>query len=120
MECYLNGKLIQSVDVLDLHIPMLFTAAARDEKTGEIILKVVNPGSDVCDGKIKLTGVEHLQPTGKVTILSGNLTDENTLDKPSVVAPKTTDLTDVKADYDYAFQPHSMTVLRLATTPAKN
>ena len=120
MQCYLDGELIQSADVLDHHVPTLFTTAARDEQTGEIILKVVNPGDDVCDSKIKLTGVEHLQPTGKVTILSGNLTDENTLDKPSVVVPKTADLTGVKADFDYAFQPRSMTVLRLATRPAKN
>jgi alpha-L-arabinofuranosidase len=115
MECYLDGKLVQSADVLHHHVPSLFTSAARDDKTGETILKVVNPGSESTDATIKLSGIDDVQQTGQATVLTGNLTDENSLDKPNTVVPKTQALTGIKPEFKYNFQPHSITVLRLGT-----
>lgn len=120
MECYLDGRLVQSSEVLPRRVPALFTSATRDDATGETILKVVNPGDSSSEATIQLNGVSRVQPTGWATILSGERADENPVGKPAAVAPKRSIVTGVKPEFSYTFQPRSLTVLRLATQPSAN
>ncbi len=115
MDCYLDGKLIQSAEVLHHRVPALFTSATRDEKNGETILKVVNPGNAPGDATIKLQGAGRVDAQGTVTTLTGNLTDENSFDKPTTVVPVTEKFFGAASEFRYTFQPRSMTVLRLGT-----
>jgi alpha-L-arabinofuranosidase len=114
IECYLDGKLIQTAEVLRHRVPTLFTSATRDEKTGETILKVVNPGDQPTRATIKINGVSSLAPTGRATILTGKNADENTFQNPRTITPITTTVNGVKPQFGYIFQPRSITVLRLA------
>ena len=89
MDCYLDGQLIQSAQILDRHVPSLFTSATRDEKTGDIILKVVNPGDQALRAGITLNGASDLASSGQATVLTGNLTDaEDSLDTPHRILPR--------------------------------
>ncbi len=116
MECYRDGKLVESANVLHHRVPTLFTSASRDDATRETIVKVVNPGSNLVEATIKLSGIKSIK-SGLTTVLSGNPTDENTLDQPEVVAPKSDTLGGQKPEFNYTFQPNSVTVLRLQTAP---
>ena len=118
MDCYLDGKLVQSAEVLHHHVPTLFTSAVRDDKTGETILKVVNPANQPAAANIQLRGAPRVQPTAQATVLTGNLADENTFEKPNQVMPKTTSISGIRPEFKYSFPAHSITVLRLGTSAA--
>jgi alpha-L-arabinofuranosidase len=118
IECFLDGKLLQSAQLRDRQIPSLFTSATRDEKTGEIILKVVNPGNQTTQANIKLSGIQSVEPVGKAITLAGNPADEDSFESPARVVPADTSIAGVAPEFGYTFEPHSMTVLRLAAKPS--
>jgi len=120
MECFLDGRLVQSAEVLPRRVPALFTSAVRDEKSGDMILKVVNPGDSASDVTIKLNGAGRLQPIGWATILAGAFIDENPVGKPASVVPRESMVSGVQAEFGYTFQPRSLTVLRLSAPPSAN
>ena len=113
MDCYLDGQLIQSASVLHRRVPELFTSATRDEATGEIILKVVNPTSRATQEAIQLRGVPGVEPIGRALILSGDLADENSFADPTHIAPSTQSVADLQPEFTYTFKSHSLTILRL-------
>lgn len=115
MECYLDGKLIQSAEVLHHRVPGLFTSATKDEKTGETILKVVNPGTAPAATTIKLQGANNIASTAKALVMTANLADENSFEKPNAVVPQATTISGVKSEFSYTFKPHSVNVIRLGT-----
>jgi alpha-L-arabinofuranosidase len=115
IECFLDGKLIHSAAILHRQVPSLFTSATRDARTGQTILKVVNPGDRPTDATIQLAGAARVQSTGKAIVLAGDLMAENSFDKPATVVPVAVPLTDVASEFRHTFQPHSFTILRLGT-----
>lgn len=111
IRCYLDGKLIH--DIME-RAPSLFHAlAGRVDKTGEIILKAVNAGATPQKTEVTLDGIREIAPKGKVTTLSGQEMDENSLDQPTKVAPVTTTVGGLSTRFKFQFAPHSVTVLRL-------
>lgn len=98
-------------------IQTLYASATRDNHAGEIILKVVNPGSET-PAQIQLAGAARVEPTATVITLSGaKLTDVNTLDEPEKIAPVESRQDFAAAKFSYHFPPQSLTVLRLQTQP---
>ncbi len=95
--------------------PGLYVTSSRDDKSGDIILKVVNSAPQTTTARLKIEG--GLRPIrGSESVLTGEkLTDENTLTEPKKLVPVKTSLKDVGASFDYTFQPYSLTVLRLRT-----
>jgi alpha-L-arabinofuranosidase len=92
----------------------LFASAVRDDKSNDIILKVVNAASQEAPADIHLTGLVSGAGNAQATILTGeNLADENSFDDPRKIAPRTTPIGPVKAIFNYAFRPNSLTVLRI-------
>ncbi len=81
MDCYLDGKFMQSAEVLHHRVPTMFTSATRDDKTGETILKVVNPGKEAAAATVLLQGGPHVQAGGLTIVLTGNPADDNTFRK---------------------------------------
>jgi alpha-L-arabinofuranosidase len=114
MDCYLDGRLLQSSTILDRKVPALFTSATRDDASGEIILKVVNPGAASEQATINLSGIKNVEPVGKVITLTGNNADEDSLETPTRDVPSAGIVAGVAPEFSYLFKPHSMTVLRLA------
>ncbi len=119
IKCYIDDKLI--IDQTDTIAPApspLFTMASRDDKSGDVILKVVNVSKDPIDTAINLNGVKGLQSTGKAIVLtSDNPGDQNTIDDPKKVFPQEEKITDAAASFHRVFPALSVTIIRLATTP---
>jgi len=117
VSCYLDGKLSQSAKLpLPWRAPGVFAGGGRDERTGDIIVKAVNPAATAVAATIRITGAEELQPLARVTTLSGSgPADENTLDEPGRVVPVGSVFNGVAPEFRYTLKPYSLTVLRLAT-----
>ena len=96
--------------------PTLFASATRDDKSGEIILKVVNVATTPASVDIQVPGIAKLAPTATLITLTGErLTDENSLTEPKKVAPVQSSLSGVSPAFTCVFKPISMTVVRLGT-----
>ena len=94
--------------------PRLYVSAAREEKSGEVIVKVVNATSKAIPASLDLGGMTKVSRRGTATVLtSGDLQIENTLDQPRRIAPKEVPLANLAQRFDYEFSPNSLTVLRV-------
>jgi alpha-L-arabinofuranosidase len=95
----------------------VFASAARDAATGDVIVKLVNPGPAARDVKLLLNGVT---PTagGRRIVLTGDPSAENSVQRPTVVAPREEALTQIAADHVEKLGPHSLTILRVPTGAA--
>jgi len=114
LDCYLDGKLVQSAEVLPPQVQCLYASAVRDEKAGEVILKVVNPGDDPCMTGIQLSGVAGIAPEIMAIVLTGaGLGAENSFEHPLAVAPVESRFNVSGPRFDHRFPQHSMTVLRI-------
>ena len=97
--------------------PLQFFAAGRDEQTGEVIIKVVNADTKPYRTKIQLNGAQTVNPTGKViTLQAQTAEDENTLDEPRRICPQTSIFRKFSKQFNYKFEPLSLTILRVKVT----
>jgi alpha-L-arabinofuranosidase len=94
--------------------PTLFASATRDEKAGEIILKVVNVSTNPVEAGLRFDGVAQASANGTETVLTAaSLNDENSLENPDRVAPRTRKATVTVPDSSHIFPAISLTVLRV-------
>jgi len=112
VRCYLDGQLVHELDSPPLKA--LFASATHDNKTSDLILKVVNVSANPLDTDVNLHGVRNLTNSGKAIVLAANSPeDENSLDDPRKVSPKT-DTFGFRGDrLHWMFPANSVTVLRL-------
>ena len=87
--------------------------ATRDNKTGEIILKLVNPQTNAVSLNIEIKGVTSLGSDGSAITLAGNPEDTNSISDPKKIVPMTTTLRRLKPSFVYEMRPHSIVVLKL-------
>ena len=104
---------LNGVTRLPSGIESVYASATHDGATGEIILKLVNPGATPQKIRLLLDGVHNVLPTATETVLSGNPDDENSMTQPGKVAPVQTEIQGAGANFSCAFAPYSMTVLRI-------
>ena len=98
---------------LDEKSGKLFANAVYDEAAGEIILKVVNSGEAETTVQVNLAGAGQVATEATATVLSGKLTDENTVGETDKVAPVISKITLPGKSFPHAFPAHSFTVLRI-------
>ena len=114
---YLDGKLIQEVSATNLNTKNLLASASLDNKTGDIILKVVNSAATPVKSDIELNGATSLTGTGSVAVLtSASPLDENTLELPTKVSPSTENVKFSGTTISRNFPANSLTIIRLNTT----
>jgi alpha-L-arabinofuranosidase len=114
---YLDGKLVQEVSDTRANVKSLCASAARDDKSGDIVLKIVNAGSQRVKTQISLKGAGALAPKAKATVLtSASPLDENTLDQPTKVTPRTEMLSLSGASLTRSFAGNSLTIIRVGTS----
>ena len=114
VRCYLDDKLVFNFE--DKGLPTLAATAGRVDKTGEVIVKVVNGGDTARPLQINLDGIANVQPTAQVTVMAGDsLEAENSLAQPTRIAPITTTLTGIAPHFVYSAPPRSVSILRLKT-----
>jgi len=111
---YLDSTLLQEVGDVRTAAKSLCASAARDENSGDIILKVVNASSESIQTQIDLRGAGKLSGSGKVILLtSKNPLDENTLEEPTKVSPKTESLSISGNTLTRSFPGNSLTIIRI-------
>jgi alpha-L-arabinofuranosidase len=92
----------------------LFTSASFDERTGEVILKIVNPEARSRDVRIKLADATKVNQSARSFILANaDLKAENTADEPTKVAPVEQQFAVLSGEFTYKLTPNSLTVLRI-------
>lgn len=111
VKAFLDGKLI-----FDESLPRIDTVLAisgRDEKTSEIVVKLLNTGSAPADIDLDLRGAQ--ASGGRVTTLgSDDDKVENSFTSPRRIAPVTSFVQGAVALHPH-LSPHSLTILRLKT-----
>jgi alpha-L-arabinofuranosidase len=117
VKCYLDGRLVHDVDYEDNgEISALCACASHDNKSGDVIVKVVNASALPLDTELDLAGAKNLTGTGTAIVLtSEKATDENSLENPTKVSPKTETVNFSGATLKRSLPGNSFTVLRLQT-----
>ena len=97
----------------------IYAVANRMDESGDIILKVVNTLAEAQTMEIVLKGMTdvktEVKKDGTVWVLSGELTDVNTIDEPEKVVPKQVEIHDAGATFTHEFPGRSVSVIRLKT-----
>jgi len=117
VKCWLDGKLIHDVNYDSAgKLMSLYATSATDDKTGDIIVKVVNASTTPLEKELDLSGTKNLTGAGTATVLTSESgTDENTIENPTKVSPKTENVSFSGTSLKRAFPGNSFTVLRLKT-----
>ncbi len=66
----------------------LFASSVFDSQTGEVIVKVVNTSKQAQPVTISLTGMKGERTAETITLCHNGMDDENTLDQPEKITPK--------------------------------
>ncbi|MCX6895321.1 MAG: alpha-L-arabinofuranosidase, partial [Verrucomicrobia bacterium] len=116
VKCWLDGQLLHDVNYEPGgKITSLYAVAATDEKSGDFIVKVVNANAKPLETELNLAGAKKLSGKGTATVLtSENGADENSLEHPTKVSPKTESVSFSGNSLKRTFPGNSLTVLRLS------
>jgi alpha-L-arabinofuranosidase len=113
VQCYLDGKEIQSAQIPDSLGSSVYGTAGRTA-SGDIIVRLVNASPIKRSVSIDLAGANARQFAAVATQLSSNnLDDENTLAEPTRVAPVEIKMPSVGGKFHYELVGNSFTVLKL-------
>jgi alpha-L-arabinofuranosidase len=113
IKCFLDNKLITEATDEVKPVAPLYACASRELKTGEVIVKVVNVSAGPQNLTLDLQGAADVDSSAKAIELSGERTDENTLDAPTKIVPVMKKIKDVAAQFTYTFPANSFTILRV-------
>jgi alpha-L-arabinofuranosidase len=114
VECYLDGQKKESAEVLHRKVPGLFASAVRDDRTGETVLKVVNPGDKAERVAVAVAGGAAAS-RGRLTVFGGENAQEDTFENPRATAPKEMEIGGIGKAFEHVFPARSMSVLRVRT-----
>ncbi|MGM9550911.1 MAG: family 43 glycosylhydrolase [Clostridia bacterium] len=116
MYCYLNGELIQSAFINKTEGPV-YSSVSVDEKSGDIIVKLVNSSETKADVNVKIENAEYIAPLCDEYVLTGNAKgDRNSLANPENVREVKGIFTGASDNFTYEMTGLSFVVLRLHTT----
>jgi alpha-N-arabinofuranosidase len=92
----------------------MFASSSLDETTGDVILKVINAVETPQQVEISLEGAPKLGNTARMEVLTGGLTDVNSVSEPMKVAPKSSTIA-ASAKFVREFPGNTVTVIRFST-----
>jgi alpha-N-arabinofuranosidase len=92
----------------------LASSCVTDGKSGDIIIKLVNAGTEPKATKIDLNRFQKFLPTAELTILAGPASAENTFDNPKQIMPVVSAI-QVAKTFNYTIPAMSLTVIRIKT-----
>jgi alpha-N-arabinofuranosidase len=95
----------------------LFASAARDDATGDVIVKLVNPGPAARDVRVTLSGVTPAAG-GRRIVLTGDPAAENSIQRPVVIVPREEAVAQFSAGHVEPVGAHSFVILRIPTRAA--
>ncbi len=92
----------------------LAASCVQDKRTGDIILKLVNAGSNNAKMKADLTRFKNINVNAELERLTGSPDDENTLDNPDHIKSIRSSFKAARV-FEYVAPPMSLTVIRIKT-----
>lgn len=112
IRCLLDGKVVKEFDCQP--VQKFMANSGYDEKTGEVIIKVVNSYSDTVKTTLNLTGLKTISPAGQVlTFKAKSLYEKNSFENPLNIIPVPGTFNGAGSSFSYEFPPCSLTVLRI-------
>lgn len=112
IELFIDGKL--TLTHTPSSHPMQFISAGYDEKSGEIIVKIVNADEKPYKTDIKIDGAKKIAPSGKIISLSAKSgSDENSFEEPLKISPIESKYNNFGKSFNYEFPPFSYTIFRI-------
>ncbi len=93
----------------------LYTSGSLDERTHEVIVKVVNYAPTARAAEIRLNGFNPSGTTKVTTLESADLKAENSFDHPTAVSPVSSTLDVKSGTIRVQLRPYSVTVYRIPT-----
>lgn len=111
--CNIDFDTILQVDADGINFGPLYWVAGSNKEKNQIYVKAVNVGGDEQSVSFNFKGL-NVKKNGEAHIVAGQPDDENTIDSPDTIQPKTSKFkTSNKSSLDYTFEPYSATVLVL-------
>ncbi|KZM36273.1 alpha-L-arabinofuranosidase C-terminal domain-containing protein [Oerskovia enterophila] len=110
IELYLDGQLQISYE--QPAAKSLYQVVTRDEESGDLVVKVVNPTATAADTAVTVAGQE-IAAQATVTEMVGAPTDTNTKANPRAIVPVERTWDGASNAFDYTFPAYSVTFLRL-------
>jgi alpha-L-arabinofuranosidase len=90
VKCWLDGRLVHDLDKPRNVTQGIYASATRDSASKDIIVKVVNTTPAPTETEINFAGAGRLAASAPAVVLtSASARDENTLEDPTKVSPKT-------------------------------
>lgn len=103
---YISSKIKLSDNRQDVK-KRIATSIVKDNKTGDIIIKLVNILPVKVNTEIDLTGINLSKRTAIKTVLSGNLDDRNAKPEQNIIT--------INDQFDYEMPAYSFTIIRVNT-----
>ncbi len=91
----------------------MFAAASRDNKTGDLILKIVNAMPQAAMLDINIDGASAVEHTGMLEVMSGKAGDVNSIYKQDRIIPRRVAVQFPGPRFSHVFPACSISVLRL-------
>jgi alpha-L-arabinofuranosidase len=112
VKCYLDGKLVQ--EATRRIAPTLYAVAGRDDETNELIVTVVNAGSQEVEAIIELRGLQSVASEASVVVLtSPHPDDENSNAEPDKVVPREERVKVPGPEFSRSLPANSVTLMRV-------
>ncbi|MEN9443689.1 MAG: hypothetical protein RIS47_579, partial [Bacteroidota bacterium] len=113
VSAFLDGKLIHKAAHPKKVVPQVYASAGGTDN-GEIIVKVVNATEIPKTSVVRLKGVTSVENVAKVyTLTHTDRLAENSVANPENVAPKESSFNKASSEFEYTFEPRSVTVIRI-------
>jgi len=112
VRCYLDGQLTN--ESIIPRLDNIFAIAGRDEKKGEIVIKVVNTCPEIVTTDININGAQIASTGDLILLTSENPNDENSFENPTKISPKTAKIP-VGNSFKHSFPPYSLSIIRIKT-----
>lgn len=108
---YFDGNKVLSHENAPLN--RKFYLAGYDEKSGDVIVKVVNASDEPCLAEINLNGGDVEKEGRVITLSAASKLEENSFEDPFKISPKETEYNKFSSSFVYKFVPNSLTILRM-------
>jgi alpha-L-arabinofuranosidase len=110
--CFLDGKQVHHIERPP--VKPLYASATREQKSGDVIVKVVNAAAGEMETEIDLDGIKNPAGAARATVLTSTKgSDENTLENPAKVSPREETMDLSGSTLVHKFPGNSLTVLRI-------
>ncbi|MFA9391124.1 MAG: alpha-L-arabinofuranosidase C-terminal domain-containing protein [Prolixibacteraceae bacterium] len=99
----------------DVKDSTIAASCVLDSKTGDVILKLVNAGTETKTMKVDLSQFKLSQAYAELYLLTGKADAENTFENTQIIIPLKTEFNVIKK-FDYEMSGMSLSVIRIKTT----